>query len=431
MFARHYSISLNGEVSCSRIYDGSCKRIITADVTKLGGICDAKIAAIASAFHIKYAPIFLDNRIYGSFTRETLIKMSKKERRQMINIGIIGFGWMGQIHAKNSTFIEDCKLKAIVDVDPQKLKIAKSLYAVDTYQDYHQLLERKDIDVVYVVTPANFHYQIVKESIQANKHVLCEKPLALTPEEVNSLREVIKKSNKKFIICFPERFTISSQEAKNMIDQGIIGKIQYLRGNFRFTMKGHEVTHGAWVFDRRKGGGLILEASVHLWDFVRWLTNQEVISVIGIAHEYIREGFLIEDNFVAIGYLENDGIVCIDMSGAFPKDSATDKRFEIIGSEGYIYIDEFKNYMTINSEKGVDANPAMIVKGMTYKDVIWHSHVEGGVKRLQEYFLRCIKKDEEPQPGIEDGARACEISWTIMDSLKSKKMEVVKYGKCK
>ncbi|ABP68303.1 oxidoreductase domain containing protein [Caldicellulosiruptor saccharolyticus DSM 8903] len=348
----------------------------------------------------------------------------------MINIGIIGFGWMGQIHAKNSTLIEDCKLKAVADLDPQKLRIAEKLYGADVYQDYRQLLDRKDINAVYVVTPATSHYQIVKDSIEANKHVLCEKPLALTPQEVNSLREIVKKSDRKFIICFPERFAISSQEAKDMIDQGVIGEIQYIRGNFRFTMKGHDVTHGEWVFDRSKGGGLILEASVHLWDFVRWLSNQEVTSVIGVAHEYMRGNSLIEDNFAAIGYLEKGGIVCIDMSGAFPKDSATDKRFEIIGSEGYIYIDEFKNYMTINSERGIDANPGMLVKGMTYKDVMWHSHVEGGAKRLQEYFIRCIKKDEEPKPGVEDGARACEISWAIMDSLKSKKLEVIKYGKC-
>jgi predicted dehydrogenase len=345
-----------------------------------------------------------------------------------ISIGIIGFGWMGQIHAKLSKSISDCMLKAVADKDYYKLESARKLYDIDVYQDYDQLLKRKDIDAVYIVTPAQFHYQIVKDAIKAGKDILCEKPLALTREEVNSLREIVNKSGRKFIICFPERFAVSSQEAKDIIDQGLIGKIDYIRGNFRFGMKEHDKTHGTWVFDRGQGGGLILEASVHLWDFIRWLSGKEVTKIVGVAHEYIKNNTPIEDNFAAVAYLENGGITCIDMSGSLPKDSATDKRFEIIGSEGYIYIDEFRNYITINSDKGIDANPGMIVKGMTHKDFMWHSHVEGGVKRLQRYFIECLKQDKKPEPGIEDAARACEITWALMDSLKSLKLEEVSYG---
>lgn len=58
---------------------------------------------------------------------------------------------------------------------------------------------------------------------------------------------------------------------------------------------------------------------------------------------------------------------------------------------------------------------------------MWHSDIEGGVKRLQEYFIRCIERDLRPEPGVEDGARACEITWALMKSLESKKLEEVKY----
>lgn len=345
-----------------------------------------------------------------------------------IGIGIIGFGWMGQIHAKLLKSNDDCVIKAIADKDYSKLEIGKKLYNIDVYQDYRELLDREDIETVFIVTPAKFHYQIVKDSIEAGKNILCEKPLALTREEVDSLRLIVNKSDKKFIICFPERFAVSSQEAKDIIDDGLIGKIDYIRGNFRFGMKEHNLIHGDWVFDRKQGGGLILEASVHLWDFVRWLTGKEILKVVGVAHEYLKNDAAIEDNFAAIAYLENGGIACIDMSGSLPKDSATDKRFEIIGSEGYIYIDEFRNYITINSDKGIDANPGMIVKGMTHKDFMWHSHIEGGVKRLQKYFIDCLKMDKKPEPGIEDAAKSCEITWALMDSLKSQKLETVTYG---
>lgn len=346
---------------------------------------------------------------------------------KMVNVGVIGLGWMGNIHCRLSKRIEGCELVAVCDINPEKVHAAEREYQARGYQDYRELLEDPRVDAVYVVTPQKFHYQIVKDAIEAGKHVLCEKPLALTQEEVNDLRRVVGQSAKKFIICFPARFAIPSQEAKDMIEKGVIGDILYVRGNFRFTMKHHRELHGEWVFDRNQGGGLILEASVHLWDFIRWLTGREVVSVLAVAHESPIGDSWLEDNFAAVAYLEGGSIACIDMSSSFPPESATDKRFEIIGSEGFIYIDEFQNYMTINSEVGVDANPGMRVKGLTHKDFMWHSHVEGGVKRLQEYFIRCIEKDIRPEPDVEDGARACEITWAVMKSLKSKKLEEVKH----
>jgi predicted dehydrogenase len=130
---------------------------------------------------------------------------------------------------------------------------------------------------------------------------------------------------------------------------------------------------------------------------------------------------------VAIARLENDGLACVDMSGSLPTDTPTDKRFEILGTEGCIYIDEFRNYLTVNSEKGIEANPGDFVKGMTYPDVMWHSQIEGGVKRLQREFIRCILEERQPSVGVRDGVRATEITLAIIRSLITRRMEKVSY----
>jgi predicted dehydrogenase len=343
-------------------------------------------------------------------------------------VGIVGMGWMGKIHARWTKTIDGCELVAIVEKNKEVLDKFKSEYSIDGYSDYREMLGRKDVDAVYIVTPLTTHFQIAKESLDAGKHVLCEKPLVLKPEEANELRKLVLKSNKKFMVDFPIRYTISGQEAKLAIEQGLIGEILYLRGNFRFFMKKHAEKHGEWAFNREQGGGLIIEASVHLWDAVRYYTGKEIIDVVCIAHENEVKGMPLEDNTVAIANLEGGGITCIDLSGSLPLDSPTDKRFEIIGDKGSIYIDEFHNYLTINSEIGYETNPEDIVKGMTYPDVLWHSKIEGGVNRLQREFIKCIKEDIEPSPGVEDGARACEISWAALKSLSSKKLEIVHYG---
>jgi len=347
----------------------------------------------------------------------------------MINIGIIGLGWMGEIHAELIKLNDGCRIEAICDKNTNILQQAQKKYQVKAYDDHLDLLDEDKIDAIIIATPATSHYKIIKDCIKADKHILCEKPLALSAENINQIRSLVNKSSKKFMICFPARFAVSIEEAKAIINQGLIGDINYIRGNFRFCMKSHDETHGDWVFDRQQGGGLILEASVHLWDTIRYLSGKEIIDVFGIANEKLINGTPLEDNFAALAHFDNEGIANIDMSGSLPHKTPTDKRFEIIGTKGCIYLDEFDSYIKVNSEIGVEASPGKKTKGFTYPDVMWHSKVEGGVKRLQQEFIRCINKNLPAKPGVEDGARACEITWAIMDSLKSGKLETVKYGK--
>jgi predicted dehydrogenase len=156
------------------------------------------------------------------------------------------------------------------------------------------------------------------------------------------------------------------------------------------------------------------------------MTGKEIEFVSAAAHNNDKANF--EDSFVCIARLSGGAIACVDMSGWLPEKAATDKRFEIMGSEGAIYLDELKNYMTIQSDRGVENNPGMVTTGMTHKDVMWHSTIAGAVKRLDEHFVCCINNNKTPLIGLEDGARACEITWSIVKSLESGKFEQVEYG---
>lgn len=344
-----------------------------------------------------------------------------------VRIGLIGLGWMGKLHLKYLSGLEGCSIQAVCDVSEERARKTAEEYGTVFYTDFRLLLKDDSVDAVYIVTPQQYHFEILKEALASGKHILCEKPLALTREEIAEIRRLSKNYSGKIMIDFPQRFSVSTQEAMEEIRRGALGEIQFMRGNFRFSMKQHAKIHGAWVFDRKKGGGLILESSVHLWDAVRYMTGQEVVSVSAVAHNHPEMDF--EDSFFCIAKLSGGAIAAIDMSGWMPEDSDTDKRFEIIGDAGCIYLDEFRNFLTIKSEKGVENNPGMTTDGMTHKDVMWHSTVAGGVKRLDEAFIRCIRLDETPLSGIEDGARATEITWAVYESLRTGRMVDVEYGK--
>lgn len=342
----------------------------------------------------------------------------------MVNIGIIGLGWMGGLHGEYLNRLDNCRIAAVCDMNPQALQRASSLYGAKKYESYPSLLSDPEIDTVYIVTPQKYHCEIALASMEAQKNILCEKPLALTPKELSLMRAASRDYSKKIMIDFPQRFSIATQECMEEI--GSLGEIHFMRCNFRFSMKKHADIHGDWVFDRTQGGGLILESSVHMWDAVRYMTGREVLSVSAVAHNNSKGDF--EDSFVCIANLEGGAIACVDMCGWLPENAPCDKRFELMGSEGAIYLDEMRNFMTIQSERGVENNPGSFTNSMTHKDVLWHSQIAGAVKRLDEHFIRCILRDEKPLIGLEDGARACEITWSVMKSLESGRLEMVDYG---
>ena len=350
----------------------------------------------------------------------------RKIEMNVVGVGIIGLGWMGRCHIKYLSDVEGCEIAAVCDVREDAVSEVAEQTGAKAYTDYKEMLADPDVDAVYIVTPQKYHCEILLEALKTGKHILCEKPLALSAEEIAAIRKAAKDYPGKIIVDFPQRFSVSTQEAMYEIKKGALGQIQFVRGNFRFSMKQHAKIHGAWVFDKNMGGGLILESSVHLWDAVRYFSGQEVVSVCAVAHDHPEMNF--EDSFFCVAKLSGGAIAGIDMSGWMPDNCDTDKRFEVIGDKGAVYLDELSNYLTIQSELGIENNPGMFTEGATHKDVMWHSTVEGAVKRLDEHFIRCIRFDEEPLTGIEDGARASEITWAIYESLRTGKLAEVKYG---
>ena len=173
----------------------------------------------------------------------------------MTNIGIIGLGWMGALHAKYLSETDGCRVAAVCDQNAGRVAELAALYGAKPYGDYNALLADEAVDTVYIVTPQKYHCEIAKAALKSQKHMLCEKPLALTPDEVNELRDLAAGYPKKVIIDFPQRFSVATQEAMEEIGAGALGDVQFMRCNFRFSMKKHAETHGAWVFDKKQGAG--------------------------------------------------------------------------------------------------------------------------------------------------------------------------------
>ena len=165
---------------------------------------------------------------YFGWSAKAFANESKNDRPR---IGCIGVGSMGTGDAKGHARFGD--VLAVCDVDKNHAEAAKNNPEIgkgtaDAYEDYRKVLDRKDIDVVSIVTPDHWHVKIAVEALEAGKHVFCQKPLTLTLEENQLIRNACKKHpDLVFIVGTQQRDSKNLfLRAVNMVQKGLLGKIK-------------------------------------------------------------------------------------------------------------------------------------------------------------------------------------------------------------
>ncbi|MDA0811441.1 MAG: Gfo/Idh/MocA family oxidoreductase, partial [Verrucomicrobia bacterium] len=259
----------------------------------------------------------------------------------MIRIGVIGTGRAGLIHAQNyATSVPGARLAWLVDSDDSsRLNAAKEL-GLDanesTEADYREALKDDRLDAVVVATPTSFHRDIVVAAAQAGKHVLCEKPMALTADDCDAMIAACDTANVKLQVGFMRRFDAGFREAFSRLQAGEIGELVHARS----------LTHGPsipkpWMFDIAESNGPLAEVNSHDIDTIRWFAGDEVAEVYAMAGNYrspeAREAFPDFYDQIHLSMKFRRGAQG-SISGAQGVRYAYDARAEIIGTEGILFV---------------------------------------------------------------------------------------------
>ena len=145
---------------------------------------------------------------------------------------VIGTGFIGTVHVE-SIRRTGVQVKGVLAGNPESTKIgAKKLLVDQAYGSLEQMCEDKDVTVVHVTSPNALHYVQVKQLLNAGKHVVCEKPLALSAQEGKELVDLAKKTGLIHATCFNTRFYPMVHEAKHLISQKLIGAPRYVKGHY-------------------------------------------------------------------------------------------------------------------------------------------------------------------------------------------------------
>ena len=322
-------------------------------------------------------------------------------KRDEIGICLIGTGRAGMIHGRNfAGSVPHAQVVAVSDPVEESTQKACDELGVDTsYADYREALKSKEIDASVIDTPTHLHKDIVAAAAKAGKHILCEKPMAMTVEECDEMIKITEENGVKLQIGFMRRFDRSFVAAKERIQQGEIGDVVLVKS----------LTHGPsipkkWQYDIKKSNGPLAEVSSHDIDTLRWFTESEFEEVYAIAGNFRcpdARGEFPEfyDNVIMNARFANgmQGLV----EGAVSVRYGYDARVEILGTKGVMTLGRLEE----NSVVACTMDSKMV------KTVVksWQNLFEEAYLFEDRDFVECILEDRHPRATGVDGKMAVKV----------------------
>jgi UDP-N-acetyl-2-amino-2-deoxyglucuronate dehydrogenase len=184
------------------------------------------------------------------------------------NFGIVGAGLIADFHARAIGDIPNTKLIGCCDKIADRAKKLADKYGVRAFEDYEQMLQSDDIDIVTIATPSGFHAEPTIAAAGEGKHVICEKPLEITLERIDLMIEAHEKAGTRLGGIFPYRFNDMMVPIREAINSGRLGVITYA-GIYvpwwRTDEYYKDSWHGTWKLD---GGGALMNQSIHMVDML-------------------------------------------------------------------------------------------------------------------------------------------------------------------
>jgi predicted dehydrogenase len=202
---------------------------------------------------------------------------------EKLRIGIIGCGGIANgKHMPALSRLKDVEMVAFCDIVEERAKKAALQYGTPgatVFTDYEEML-KLDLDVVHVLTPNKSHSPITVAALEAGKHVMCEKPMAINTQEAQKMVDAAKRTGKKLTIGYQNRFRPDSMYLKKCIEAGDLGDIYYARA---LAIRRRAVpTWGVFLDAEQQGGGPLIDIGTHALDLTLWeMDNYEPEMVVG------------------------------------------------------------------------------------------------------------------------------------------------------
>lgn len=256
------------------------------------------------------------------------------EHAKPLGLGIVGVGGIALSHMAALRTMTSAQLVAVCDVDADRAAEVAYTERCVGYGSVEELLADDAVEAVIVCTPNMTHEKLGVQVLAAGKHLLMEKPLALTPEGARAVAEQAAEQGLALAVGHSHRFTDQSLAIRDVIDAGDIGTPRFVR----IVMNGGWIWPGwhAWVMNPELSGGHSLHNGVHLVDLASWWIGEPATSVFSVGQHATSEALEIYDYLVMeLGFASGASAVCEISRGERPR-SAGYLELTVVGTEGVV-----------------------------------------------------------------------------------------------
>ena len=335
-----------------------------------------------------------------------------------IGFGIIGCGVISDFHA-NALFAlsEDAHLVGVADARPEAAEKFAQVKGVRAFSSVDEMLACPEIDVVTICVPSGFHADIAIKAANAGKHIIVEKPMAITTEQLNAMEEACAKNGVLLSSIAQSRFTQGVEMTKRAIEEGLLGKMVCADVYMKFNRTQEYYNSGGWRGTKAiDGGGALMNQGIHGVDLLLYLAG-DVKSVYAVSKTLART-IEVEDTLSAVLEFKSGATGVIQATtSVYP---GYPRRLELNGDKGTIVLEEgnvVRWDMDNPAKQDIVLQPTMFSSASTPTAI----NVDNHRKQFAD-VIRALRTGTKPLIDIREGRRPVDLILAIYKSAEERRV---------
>ena len=328
--------------------------------------------------------------------------------------GVIGCGRISKNHLESIKAISGATLVAVADCDEQAVTRASDRYSCTGYCNYHDMLANPEVEIVNICTPSGEHAKIAIDALKAGKHVLVEKPMAMSLAEADAMIAAANEAGVKLGVVHQNRFNNAIIKLRKAVEEDKFGKLTHSSAVVRWNRNDEYYSQAPWRGTWAQDGGCLMNQSIHNIDLLQWMMGP-VESLFAYTATNMRniEG---EDVGAIILKFKNGALGVIEATTTiYPKN--LEETLSIFGSTGTVSIGGIAvNKIEAWRFSGEDETTILAGQGEEPPNVYGFGHAD-----IIQDFMNAISENREPAISGKEGRKALEIILAVYHSVKYKK----------
>ena len=325
--------------------------------------------------------------------------------KNSVNVGVIGLGRMGQVHAHGFHRMPFVNLKAVCDSNKERLSQICEKFGATGYTDYNELLADESIDAISLCLPDNMHKDCIVKAVEAGKHVLCEKPLVNTLTEAIEVEKILEGYDKVFMVAYCLRYDSQRIALRDRLQKGDFGEVIHIYNRRNSPIVGP--MHYAGYSD------LADHVMIHDIDYINWLLGSKPSKVYAKSRSVMLKEKNMTDAIFALLTYPCGALVCLESCWVLPDltPMALDDRLELIGTKGSAYLEcsEMPILFVLNREA---------VKPVRFGGDFHATQAFGCVYEELNEFIRCVVDGKVSNISVREAVEGIEVVEAICRSTK-------------